>query len=335
MASIPAFDPVEPHPDFRPNEEKCEVEWRRGVTKDLSLLRDPAFSPHVPYSWGFTIYRAVPGQEHDVRFAEGVRRLSEWMRWAIRVRRYTEPDMNTWPHCPELMPQPHEHDRWDDVAARLWNEVVEDYPNAGQVDSTELGEEDFAPVGEAFLSWVDQLGVDTSRLNARYDFCLIIDETVLQMLESLPTETPPLEAPKLGPRPPPPSLDPEEDIRREKAAHQARLAAKRAEANAPPVPPPPKSDQDRAKDLCRDTWVWILDRETNIEFPPWAKMRIRDMYAAWFDRAKGAVPDDWELHIQEDRHQWDKIRWWVCSGARTANEVLRRYRAQAAATTDA
>ncbi|KAK7965992.1 uncharacterized protein PG986_000269 [Apiospora aurea] len=322
MASIPVFNSVELYPDFRPNEEKCEVEWRRG-------------------SWGFTIYRAVPGQEHDVRFAEGVRRLGEWMRWVILVRRYTEPDMNTWPRCPELMPQPHEHDRWDDVAARLWNEVVEHYPNADQVDSTELGEEDFAPVGEAFLSWVDQLGIDTTRLNARYDFCLIIDETVLQMLEGLPAETPPLEAPKLGPRPPPPSLGPEEDIRREKAAHRARLAAKRAEAIAPPAPPPSKSDQDRAKDLCRETWVWILDRETmekyqegeDIEFPPWARIRIRDMYAAWFDRAKGAVPDDWEQHIQEDRHPWDTIRWWVCSGARTANEVLRRYRAQAAAAT--
>ncbi|KAK8017488.1 heterokaryon incompatibility protein [Apiospora rasikravindrae] len=357
---------VGPHPDFLPNEEKCEVERRRVVTKDLSLLRDPAFSPHVPYSWGFTIYRAVPGREHDARFAEGMRRLSEWMRWMICVRRYTEPDMRIWQRCPELMPQPHEHDRWDDVAARLWNEVVEDHPDADQVDTTELGEEDFAPVGEAFLSRVDQLGVDTSRLNARYDFCLIIDETVLQMLEGLPAETPPLEAPKLGPRPPPPSLDPEEDIRREEAAHQARLAAKRAEANAPPAPPPPKSEQDRAKDLCQETWVWILDRETSgdltfsplilphlancgnqiitvekyqdgkdLEFPPWARIRLRDMYAAWFDRAKEVIPNGWELHIQEDRYQWDKIRWWVCFGARTANEVLRRYRAQAAATADA
>ncbi|KAK8101731.1 hypothetical protein PG999_012105 [Apiospora kogelbergensis] len=110
----------------------------------LSILRKPDFSPHVPYSWGFTIYHASPpGLEQDARFTEGVRRLNEWMRWMVRNRRYTDEDLRLWSYRPELMSQPHEHDIWDEVAARMWNEVVEEYLEADQVDATVLGKEDF------------------------------------------------------------------------------------------------------------------------------------------------------------------------------------------------
>ncbi|KAK8002519.1 hypothetical protein PG989_002238 [Apiospora arundinis] len=108
------------------------------------------------------------------------------MRWKIRSRRYTDEDLTRYEYRPERMPQPQEHGRWDDVAARLWNEVMEEYPNADRVDTMVLGGEDFTPVGEAFMAWVAGVeGLDTSRRNTRYDLCLIIDETVLQMLVDL------------------------------------------------------------------------------------------------------------------------------------------------------
>ncbi|KAK8030536.1 hypothetical protein PG990_000270 [Apiospora arundinis] len=233
MAYIPTFEPVGPRPRFTDQDRDSFAEARI-VEDDIALLNRPTFSPHVPYSWGFTIYRDVPlGQEQDVRFTKGVRRLNEWMRWKIRSCRYTDEDLTRYESRPERMPQPQEHDRWDDVADRLWNEVVEEYPNVDRVGTTVLGGEDFTPVGEAFVAWVAGVeGLDTSRRNARYDLCLIIDETVLQMLVDLPAETPPLEAPVLKPK--------------------LRYAEPPLATQQP--------GQQKAHDLCRDTWVWMLDR---------------------------------------------------------------------------
>ncbi|KAK8110395.1 uncharacterized protein PG998_006852 [Apiospora kogelbergensis] len=106
--------------------------------------------------------RLAAGREQDARFTVGVRRLNEWMRWMVRNRRYIDEDLRLRRYCPELMPQPHEHDLWDEVAAHVWNEVVEEYPDADQVDAAVLGEENPPPrVGEAFAAWVAGIeGVD-------------------------------------------------------------------------------------------------------------------------------------------------------------------------------
>ncbi|KAK8058679.1 hypothetical protein PG994_009127 [Apiospora phragmitis] len=340
MANIPSFGPVVLEPPSTDDDTQQIVEKSRSVRADLRLLQDPALTPHFPYSWGFTIYRAVPGRDQDARFAEGVRRLNEWMRWAIRKRRYTDEDTDTWFYYPELMPKPDEHDAWDDVAARLWNEVVEDYPNADQIGTTELGQEDFTPAGEAFMSWVDQLeGVDASRRNSRYDFCLVIDEKALEALEQLPAETPPLMAPELGPKPAQIRF---ENYNEDLEAHLKLQAAQRDATEAKIQADP---DQKRANEVLKDIWVWILDRETipttmaveqykngeNLEFPPWARIQLCYLYHAWFGRAQRHVPAEWSLHIHEDRNQGDKIRWWVSSGARAWNELMRRRRAQRAA----
>ncbi|KAK7955013.1 hypothetical protein PG996_015818 [Apiospora saccharicola] len=349
MASIPTFSPIGHdlvYPRFDdPTKER--VEQGRVVRANFRLLGDLKFGPYLPYSWGFTIYRAVPpGPEQDARFAEGVRRLTEWMRWLARNRRYTDEDVRMWQAHPDLMPQPADHDAWDDVADRLWNEVVEDYPNADQVDTAELGEEDLSPAGEAFLAWHaaherPKFGDRFIAPNSRYDFCLVIDETALRSLEGLlPAEPPALKALELGPKPPQ-FQSWEEECRYGRAAFEALLEPKMVDTSPQYGPMLLPSEQERAKSFCREAWVWILDRDTMRryrdgedfgEFPPWARIQLVHIYAVWFRRANECETTSWERHVEEDKWQWDKVRWWV-SGMRAtiANEIRRRHRAERAA----
>ncbi|KAK8135398.1 hypothetical protein PG984_003338 [Apiospora sp. TS-2023a] len=356
MASLPTFSPIGFDMVFPRFDDpiKERVEQGRVVRANFRLLGDPKFGPYLPYSWGFTIYRAVPpGEEQDARFAEGVRRLTEWMRWLVRNRRYTDEDVRMWQNHPDLMPQPADRDAWDEVADRLWNEVVEDYPNAAEVDTSELGEEDLSPAGEAFLSWHaaherPKFGHFVAP-NSRYDFCLVIDETALQSLEGLPAEPPALKAPDIDPK-----LSQfqtlEERDRYKRAAFEALLVPKVADTNPQYGPLALPSEQVRAKSFCREAWVWILDRETMRryrdgedfgEFPPWARIQLNFIYAVWFRRANECETPYWERHVEEDKWQWDKVRWWRSGNAAMANEIRRRHRAEraaaaaAAATTDA
>lgn len=69
-------------------------------------------------------------------------------------------------------------------------------------------------MGKAFMSWADQLEDVPewySGLNERYEQCLIIDETVLQVLEGLSAVAPPLGAPEIGPKLPSTRSDNEEN----------------------------------------------------------------------------------------------------------------------------
>ncbi|PNP44253.1 hypothetical protein TGAMA5MH_03859 [Trichoderma gamsii] len=125
----------------------------------------------------------------------------------------------------------------------MWNEVVEEYPDAQEIITEPEGSEDFGPIGRDFAARVESFDTNTGpqdekdrRRNTRYETYLTIDGRVLEMLEELPADTPPV------------------------------------------VPLPISSlESQQAAQILRDNWVWILDRETAIdreegdvqEFPPW------------------------------------------------------------------
>jgi hypothetical protein len=155
------------------------------------------------------------------------------------------------------MPVDGEWDLTTELADRLYNEYIQDYPR--KLDNrcgpaVEDGHENFAPVGDHFAEWAEHVywdensesvsegqsedegeDEDTSDgrstflalregINTRYDNCLIIDDIVLRNLAALPDELP-----LLGPWDNS-SLVPGDDFR-------------------------------RMNRLSQDAWLWVLDRE--------------------------------------------------------------------------
>lgn len=300
----PIFEPISrdlTDPVYPDNPSKSFIERDRSIRGDLEAIKQEEFDPRVPYGWGFFIYRAVFGDGTDARFAEGLNRLENWLRWEVRNSRYNSvEEAETWERFPDYMPAPGEPDVTDEVAARMWNEVVEEYPDAQEIITEPEGSEDFSPIGRDFAARVESFDINTGpqdeddrRRNTRYETCLIIDGRVLEMLEGLPADTPPV------------------------------------------VPLPISSpERQQAAQILRDNWVWILDRETAIdreegdvqEFPPWIRIRLRSLRFFFFRSALGYVTTDWQSLVEEDKKNWDTVRWWN-SVAPTFNQVRRASRA--------
>ncbi|KAL7946010.1 hypothetical protein V8C42DRAFT_322214 [Trichoderma barbatum] len=302
---LPTFEPISQQlidPVYPEDPRKKVAERDRPARGDLEAIQLRAFDPRVPFGWGFTIYRAVFGQGTDARFAEGLNRLDKWLRWEARDSRYRNEDRNTWKIYPEYMPAPGEPDVTDEIAARMYNEVVEEYPDAQDIITEPEGSEDFSPVARDFIFRVESFNIpfdpcdwEEGRRHSRYDTCLIIDERVLKMLEALPEDTP--------------AVVPRDDSSPERKATKAPL---------------------------KENWIWILNRETAIkkeegeegpvvEFPPWIRIRLQSLRYLFFMRAKGFIPSYWPYVVEEDREHWDTVRWWSSIG-RTITEVRRSYR---------
>jgi hypothetical protein len=298
----PVFEPISPqliNPVDPDNPIKADIVRIRPVAKDLGAIQPEEFDPRVPYGWGFFIYRAVFGEGADARFAEGLNRLEKWLRWEARDSRYRNEDADIWKNYPDYMPTPGERDITDEIAERMWNEVVEEYPDAHEIITEPEGSEDFSPIGRDFASRVESFDLDTgpededdNRANTRYETCLIIDEKVLQILEAL-------------------------------------------SADSLPVIPRDKSETKEAIGGLRERWIWILDRETSIdkedgdveEFPPWIRISLIQLRYLFFMRARGKVPYNWQGLVMEDTKHWDTVRWWMPM-ARSYNESSRAYRAE-------
>ncbi|KAG8407916.1 hypothetical protein J3458_020225 [Metarhizium acridum] len=163
----------------------------------LALLRDPSLNSYVPYAWGFTIYRVRFEGDSDDRFAKALRLFSKWTQWLVRASKFTEEGTRNL--FPADVPVPSD-DPTDDLADRLYNQVIEVYPNADSIVTGPEGEEDFSAVGEAFTKWVDALGINLtlSKNNTRHDQCLIIDKQALETLERLPEDLPPLRSERIS-----------------------------------------------------------------------------------------------------------------------------------------
>ncbi|KAK1240340.1 hypothetical protein MKX08_007782 [Trichoderma sp. CBMAI-0020] len=305
----PVFEPISRHltePVYPDNPTKQLIERSRPARHELEALQPEEFDPRVPYGWGFFIYRAVFGDRTDARFAEGLNRLEKWLRWEARDSRYNSYGEGArWKQHPDCMPAPGEADVTDEVAARMWNEVVEEYADAEEIVTEPEGREDFSPIGRDFADRVESFDIETvpqeekdRRRNLRYTTCLVIDGRVLEMLEGLPADTPPV---------------------------------------APRLRSSPESQQ--AQQALHDNWVWILDRESAIdreegnvqEFPPWIRIRLSQLRYFFFQSALGWIVPDWQRLVEEDKDDWDTVRWWN-TVATTCNEVRRASRAASANT---
>lgn len=299
----PIFEPIThriTEPFYPDDPARSSIETNRPIRGDLKAIQHIEFDPRVPYSWGFFIYRAVFGEGTDARFAEGLDSLEKWLRWKARMSRYGFNEKETWENYPDYMPAPGEPDVTDEVATRMWNEVVEEYPDAQEIITEPEGSEDFSPIGRDFADRVESFDINTGPQdekdrvrNTRYETCLIIDRRVLEMLEGLPADTPPV------------------------------------------VPLPESSPKIQQTDqILHDNWVWILDRETAIdreeeeeqEFPPWIRIRLESLQFFFFRCARGHVIKDWQDLVEEDKENWDTVRWWN-SVATVSNEVRRAFRA--------
>jgi hypothetical protein len=305
----PIFEPISrdlTDPVYSDKLSKSLIERGRPIRDDLEAISPEEFDPRVPYGWGFFIYRAVFGDGTDARFAEGLTRLEKWLRWEVRDSRYSGFDEAAiWKEHPEYMPAPGEPDVTDEVAARMWNEVIEEYPDAEEIITAPEGSEDFSPIGRDFAARVESFDINTGpqdekdrRRNTRYETCLIIDGRVLEMLEGLPAATPSV------------------------------------------VPLPTSSpESQQAKQILHENWVWILDRETAIdremgdvqEFPPWIRIRLDSLRFFFFRSALGYVTKDWQSLVEEDKTNWDTVRWWNTL-ARSSNEIRRASRAASSNT---
>ena len=264
---------------------------------DLGFLQDWQHNTYVPNGWGFTVYRAVFGPCSNERFAAGVKRLEDWLHFSVRQNRYDLFGKRT------ALPSDPDTDLTNLVAERLWNELVEDYPDKDKIKLSttpdDEGSEDFTPIGTAFVRWAEQLGVDLSRRNARYNHCLILDDAALKSLEGLPNEVP-----KVKPR---------------------------------PAGTPEGRDLTRIK---QGAWVWVLDRETiqarqagtfrrspEDIYPPWIRIRLPFLQTLWFYPPQGLAPEEWWQVSEEDRVKHDRVFWWN-ERATTMNQVLRNHRSQ-------
>jgi hypothetical protein len=233
----------------------------------------------------------------------------------VRQSRYEE-DWILWEQCPATVPPTGAWDPTDDMAQRMWNDVIEDYPDRDKIPSgegTEPGDEDFEAIGRAFIAWVGSTTVDPSNLLVRYDHCLIIDETSLEAIERLPAEVP-----EVKPRP-----------------FEAQTT---------------REEQQELTKLLDSTWVWMLDRETmarHLEgdtrprlppesvcgyrisyIPPWLRLRLSDVYSLWFRRSRSMETPGWDSKCEQDTVQYDKVFWWNPL-APVINEARVRRRQQA------
>ncbi|KAL7911999.1 hypothetical protein GGI35DRAFT_492045 [Trichoderma velutinum] len=275
LRSLPTFEPI----------PRQLIDPPRYFSSNLEVIQLPDFDPRIPFGWGFTIYRTVFGHGTDARFAEGLSRLEKWMKWETRDARYHIGGYET--VRPEDIPAPGEPHITDEIAARMYNEVVEEYPDAQDIITEPEGSEDFSPVARDFMSRVESFNIDfdecdwvEGRRHSRYDTCLIIDERVLKMLEGLPE-------------------DPPEVI--------------------------PRGDSDPEREatikLLEENWIWILNRETAmqieegvegevVQYPPWLRIRLESLRNLFFKRAFGYISPYWPSRVEEDKERWDTVRWW-------------------------
>lgn len=271
--------PVDPaYVAFPDNAQRYRQEAKRTSWSCLSILSDPTFNSHIPYAWGFIIYRVRFRGDSDERFYTALRRFEQWAGWIVRAVRYGNDNLH------DLSILPDGTEPTDQLAERLYNQVLEFIPGNEPVVTEPEGEEDFSAVGVAFSKWVSSLPLTpdnasspSARPNARYDQCLIIDKAALESLENL-SETPPALEHY--------SLD---------SPHNAALHA-----------------------LYYSTWVWVLDRRTNealgagenLNYSPWVRLRICSLQDLWFHGPRRVKPQEWRQLAEEDKHKWETVRWW-------------------------
>lgn len=149
---------------------------------DLNALgrfkRDPL--PSRAFTWGFTILRTVYTLESDTAFPIAVETLRRWMVHWARIEAFQA--------SYDPSPRPYRTEPSEEIAARIWNEVVE--------DRERLDGASWETVHNVFEAWLHSQGVDQERSlkrmpsNPRLNSCMVIDAAALAALQTMP-ETPP------------------------------------------------------------------------------------------------------------------------------------------------
>ncbi|KAK5988787.1 hypothetical protein PT974_10277 [Cladobotryum mycophilum] len=264
----------------------------------LTYLRQCSDKTHAPSTWGYTIYSACSGTTSNDRFADGLRRLEDWIRWRMQATRFVAGPESMIQRETDYGPLDGYPQPADELAKRFWLEVIHDYPDKATVRAgldAEEGEEDFTAVGEAFLDWVGKNGKETENLYVRNDHCLIVDEKSLQTLENLPASIPALAFDELQTT--------------SKVLRDAWVWL-----------------------LDREYFTNFLEHGPEIPhgFPnerpwsPWIRLRLVSLGSLWFDRPEQRL-GKWQNVIQRDKQKFDRVSWWN-SYPYTMNDSLRRRR---------
>jgi len=256
---------------------------------------------HIPFSWGFTIYRAtkaVAGQdpEADARFAEGLRRFEAIVCWKFLQRENALSSQDTAANI---------------VADRLWNEIIEDYSDREAVVAgldIPNGTEDFSPVGRAFIASVAAHGkpnVIGPHIREKYQLlrntkCLIIDDKSLDTLLMLPKEPPLTAAEDI--------LDAFDMAGSDQVwVWVLDYKTMQAREDGEPLPKLPYQAADEEP------------------YPPWARMYVSFVAGKWFERPQ--LPDMvWCDELIEDIIEWKTVRYWHADPVSWQNERRRRNR---------
>ncbi|KAH7329287.1 hypothetical protein B0I35DRAFT_41354 [Stachybotrys elegans] len=271
--------------------------------------------PRYTESWGYLLYRLCP---MDRRFTGAIDKLERWMRYLVAQQRYAglEPGNQDYLAIDEKSSL--EGKMWPsrELAARFKFDIVHEIPDEDGDLRTGLdvpdGEDDFLPVGAAFVKWREE-NVNDPDPYAPNEHCIIVDEKCLAALEALPDQTP-----EPGPT----------DLIYSDMGLASHCEAAKAWVWI----------------LNREYYLrffeFISDRESEVQLPPfeagaegedrfepWARIRLDKLLAIWFDIPLGPSPVSWDGCLMRDKEQWEAITWWEGAHANYENERMREERA--------
>jgi len=304
-STMPDFGPI---PDWamdplhrEPGENRTMMHGWDAAARHLTYVQMSDRYTKSPSSWGYNLYRAVDGPGTDERFEEAVRRLTAWVQWMVKQFRYHGFSEGEVKEHPERLPIPGEPHPSDELARRFYLEVIEDYPNRDQVRAglnVEEGDENFTPVGAAFLDWVDENALEVDDLYVRNDHCLVIDERSLVSLEALP------DVPPVSPQ---------------TAAEERDLFPIKDKAWVWLVDRETTLDEMNGEPPLRLRWM----EPDHPSFRPWCRIELANLVDLWFGRPQGHCIARWVGVLVEDSDitKFGKVRWWLNVGAQTENAL--------------
>ncbi|KAH7117348.1 hypothetical protein EDB81DRAFT_243200 [Dactylonectria macrodidyma] len=171
MANFPPIDIAiaYPQPRFAGDDEP-----RRMPRSALLHLSHHDGSHDYPYSWGYTIFRTVYTPGSDEAIAKAVERL------AVYAKLFTKNENN----LPRVGAGAFDTRPNEELWSRYYCEVVQDEQTLANASESE--------VGERFDAWIRQhrrpITSSRPKPNARFLFCLMLDEESLENILALPED---------------------------------------------------------------------------------------------------------------------------------------------------
>lgn len=177
MAQFPPIDMAVASP---PRSSPDDLEPARASRRALQHLSEYDGTHDRPYCWGFTVFRTVYTPGSDEAVARALERLD------VYARRFSEEDnlMTGRRQTTPFDPRPVE-----DLWSRYYTELIEDEKTLSNASEAE--------VGERFDAWIREHRATPpegrslhGEQNARFLFCLMLDEESLNNILALPDNPP-------------------------------------------------------------------------------------------------------------------------------------------------